>query len=110
MKLLLYLFLLLFVKIGFSQHSSINFEASTHGVTSPELLAKQLTANDTTDRQKVYSIFKWVTANIDYNVRSFQNRGYSSSNDYWIEEDQDTAASLKPLNERVAEMVLKRRT
>lgn len=73
-------------------------------------LAKLVTINDTSDLQRVRSIFHWITDNIAYNVLSFQKTTRFSSNDYWLEEDEDTSATLKPLNERVAERVLKRRT
>jgi transglutaminase/protease-like cytokinesis protein 3 len=96
------------MNMAFSQVKSVNL-GNLNEFTSPAALSKLLTANDTTDLQKVKSIFRWVTNNIAYNVRSFQNRGRAYSPDYWLEEDDDTSA-LKPLNERVAEMVLKRRT
>lgn len=75
----------------------------------PATLAKRLTRNDSTDRRKVTSIFMWVTANIAYNVRSFQ-KGRTNPSDYWLEEDDDTTVPIKPLNLRVSENVLRRRT
>ena len=109
MKLLLSALLVLITNLAFSQAQSVNLN-NIEELTSPATLAKILIASDTTDRQKVRSIFKWVTDNIAYNVKSFQNRARTSSTDYWLEEDDDTSAVLKPLNERVAEIVLKRRT
>src|SRR5690349_3024728 len=109
MKLLLSVFLVAVMNITFSQVKSVNL-TNIEEFTSPAALSKLLTANDSNDLQKVKSIFKWVTDNIAYNVRSFQNRGNAYAADYWLEEDDDTSAVLKPLNERVAEMVLKRRT
>jgi transglutaminase/protease-like cytokinesis protein 3 len=109
MKLSLIAVLLSITNMAFAQASSINL-SNIDELTSPVALAKFITANDTTERQKVKSIFGWVTGNIAYNVKSFQNRGRTYSADYWLEEDEDTSAVLKPLNERVAEMVLKRRT
>lgn len=76
---------------------------------SPSDLAKRLTIKDSTDRQKVTSIFMWITGNIAYNVRSFQ-KGRINTSDYWLEEDTDSTTPLKPLNLRVAENVLNRKT
>src|SRR4051812_26477875 len=109
MKLLLSVFVVFVINVAFSQVKSVNL-TNIDEFTSPATLSKLLTANDTTDLQKVKSIFRWVTDNIAYNVRSFQNRTNAYSPDYWLEKDDDTSAALKPLNERVAEMVLKRRT
>jgi transglutaminase/protease-like cytokinesis protein 3 len=108
MKRLLLIIFILITYTVFAQPKSVsltNFEEA-----SPAALAQLVTANDTTAIQKVKSIFRWVTDNIAYNVKSFQNRTRISANDYWLEEDDDTSAVLKPLNERVAERVLKRRT
>src|SRR5213594_3421564 len=109
MKPLASIALVLITNLTFSQTRSVNL-SNVEEFTSPVTLAKLLTASDTTGHQKVKSIFKWVTDNIAYNVKSFQNRIRTSSTDYWLEEDDDTSAVLKPLNERVAEIVLKRRT
>src|SRR5690349_18138346 len=67
---------------------------------SPKLLAKSLTANLQTDRQKVEAIFRWIADNIEYRVKP----GYYYRRPTRYEED--TATILKPLNERVAEQVL----
>lgn len=56
---------------------------------SPELLSNYLTANCTSDRQKVDSIYAWVINNIDY--------------------DYDAIQSGKPLIAESAETVLKRK-
>ncbi len=109
MKLLASIVLVLITNLVFSQPRSVNL-SNVEELTSPVTLAKLLTASDTTDHQKVRSIFRWITDNIAFNVKSFQNHGRVSSADYWLEEDDDTSAVLKPLNERVAEIVLKRRT
>ncbi len=110
MKISLFFLFLLPVNFVIAQNrqSSVN----TKAITSPAILAQLLTANDTTDLQKVTSIFKWITENIAYNVRSFQNQSRMRPTDYWREDedDNDTAAILRPLNERVSISVLKRRT
>lgn len=115
MKWLQRVFTLLITTLAFSQgqsqHSNTSFlNYRIDELSSPDTLARFLTMTDTSDLQKVKSIFRWVTANIAYNVRSFQRSKYTGSADYWLEEDEDTSAVLKPLNERVAAMVLKRRT
>lgn len=70
----------------------------------PEALAKKLTANYNTELGKVTSIFKWITENISYRIkpdyRSLKSMG---------ETDVIDNEPLKPLNERVAETVLKKR-
>jgi transglutaminase/protease-like cytokinesis protein 3 len=108
MKRLLLGTLLSIACTAFSQPKSVGL--ATIEEASPAVLAQLVTTNDTTNMQKIKSIFRWVTDNIAYNVKSFQNSKRISSNDYWLEEDEDTSGVLKPLNERVAERVLKRRT
>ena len=95
---------------GIAQNNAVTtFDLST--TYSPQLLAQYLTANDTTDIQRVTTLFKWVTENIAYNVKRFEN---NSSNRYIAaladEEDVDSLSPLRPLYERVAIQVLKRRT
>ncbi len=72
-----------------------------------ETLARELTAPCNTDREKVSSIFRWITDNISYRTRSNKIPviGAASRKLSQVEEEPDTAA-LKPLNERVAETVL----
>ncbi|MBG9376185.1 hypothetical protein I5907_08060 [Panacibacter sp. DH6] len=78
---------------------------------SPQLLAQYLTANDTTDLQRITSLFTWITQNIAYNTKRFDN---NYNNRYVAvlddEEEADSLSPLKPLYERVAIQVLKRRT
>src|SRR3954470_12973725 len=83
---------------------------NTDNIKSPEVLAKLLTASDTTDLQKVISLFKWITENIDYNVKQFENNNSYRYAAVIDEDEDDTTAPLKPLYERVAMQVLKRRT
>jgi hypothetical protein len=71
----------------------------------PATLAQQLTASCNTDRQKVTVIFKWITDNISYRTTPVYKR---NSSKHKQPEEEDTSA-LKPLNERVAETVLKER-
>src|SRR4051812_13655289 len=69
-------------------------------VLTPDSLARQLTANYKTDREKVTSIFRWITENISYNVRPFYNSTHNRSAAY--ETADDDTGTLKSLSERVA--------
>ena len=71
----------------------------------PATLAKQLTAAGVTDKEKVTRIFRWITDNISYTV--FRKPVSPFVPVAW---EQDEDGPLKPLNERVAIDVLKRRT
>ena len=71
---------------------------------TPEALARQLVIPYQTDSQKVNAIFRWITENISYNLRKARNRNYELS----FDEPDDTSPVLKPLNQRVAENVLRR--
>lgn len=113
MKLLISICFLLAIKIAASQNLPVpvtHQEMSTVDITDPKTLAALIIKNDTTDRQKVRSIFTWVTDNIEYNVRAFQYNSRYDYKNYLLEENEDSTAPLKPLNERVSEIVLKRRT
>jgi hypothetical protein len=100
--------LFFFSNLAYSQAKNVSL-SGVDEITSHAGLAKVLTLRDSTDRQRVQSIFRWITENIAYNVKSFQHN--TSANDYWLEEeDDDTSSVLKPLDERVANIVLKRRT
>jgi transglutaminase/protease-like cytokinesis protein 3 len=70
---------------------------------SPETLTRQLIASHQTDRQKVNAIFRWITDNISYNLRIARNRKQEMN----FDEPDDTSPILKPLNQRVAENVLR---
>ncbi len=114
MKLLINILLIFVSTFAFSQNPANNpgfgYTGSLAEIYTPEKLAILLTSNDSTARQKVNSIFKWVTGNIAYNTKAFKYTS-SRSKDYLLEEEEeDTAATLKPLNLRVAQIVLKRKT
>ena len=70
---------------------------------SPQLLAEKLTAHQHTEMEKVKSIFYWITHNISYKVNRYKPAKYQT----WSADD-DTGA-LKPLDERIAIDVLRRR-
>ncbi len=75
---------------------------SLTGNVSPAELAQKITATNTSEKQKVISIFRWITENIDYKVKPAYARRRTS---FYSSDAADTA-TLKPLNERVAEKVL----
>lgn len=65
-------------------------------------LAEKLLRHANTDRQKVTAIFRWITDNINYNSNPKR-----IVNPPAIDEEE---GPLKPLHERVAELVIRRRT
>ena len=112
MKLLVCIAMLLTVMVGASQTNKVSFaeiDWRAQFVEAPTLdsLAKELTLPYTTDREKVRSIFRWITEHIDYKVRGplYLRR----ATPILTSEPDDTASSLKPLSERVALNVFKRR-
>lgn len=78
----------------------------------PAALSKQLTASCKTELEKVTVIFRWITENIAYKTRSNNRKPASGANSLKnairVDEGPDDGP-LKPLNERVAEMVLQKR-
>ncbi len=86
-------YLFIFLLLGFVM---ANAQESLHS------LSEKLLRGAATDKQKVTAIFRWITANINYNS-SPQRR----INPPITEEEE---GPLKPLHERVAEMVIKRKT
>lgn len=77
--------------------------------TNPAVLAQMITAGHTNELDKVRAIFHWITDNIAYNTIIFQKRTRYQPKVKTTGEQDDTSMVLKPLNERVAEGVLKRR-
>jgi len=92
----------------FSQKDKTDFSEIDRRVqfvdaATPFLLAQQLTADCTTDLQKVRAIFRWITDNIAYRTNEPVSRKRKSR---LTEEETDDTTLLKPLDERVAESVL----
>lgn len=75
------------------------------------VLAKQLTESKTTELEKVTAIFQWITGNIAYHIPPEKRKiiGKASLKNFQSEEIDDDSSPLKPLNERVAANVLKKR-
>ncbi len=76
----------------------------------PALLSKNITATSATELEKVTAIFKWITENVSYKINS---KGSSvktgKSSIKKKEDDKEDDGPLKPLTERVAEIVLSKR-
>lgn len=110
MKWLFRLLLILFPFTSFAQGWSDNSFHSTKKaeyILTPDSLARMLTKNYKTDRDKVSSIFQWITENISYNVRPHYNASQFAKKNLY--NDDDDTGALKPLSERVAIDVLKKR-
>ena len=104
MKFLLAILFLLFTQLGFSQR-----QKKLQPDEDPATLAQQLIANATSERQKVTSIFRWVTDNISYKLAPTTNYKRNGTKRGKTGEEEDDTAALKPLNVRIAEQVLKER-
>lgn len=113
MKFLICCCLLLISSFCFSQNKHSNFSAidwRTENIesTSPDTLAQLLTAPYKTDLEKVRSIFRWITEHIEYNTLRFQPQPAIYKDD-GIESEEDSLQGLRPLDERVSRIVLKRK-
>ena len=103
---------ILFSAIGFSQSKQIDFAPIDRNVlaiddVSPASLSYKLTVPYTTELEKVRAIFKWITEHIAYRIY-IPSRKWNNSHVHYEEPEDDQP--LKPLNERVSLLVLKRRT
>ena len=113
MKWLLSIVFLLLFTYRFSQRKTVSFSsidamAEDVNVSSPDTLSYLLTSPYTTDIEKVRAIFYWIADHISYNTIRYQPQPVAYKDDgYESEYDADTA--FKSLNERVAEITLKRR-
>lgn len=113
MKLLICCCLLFISILCFSQNKKANFSAIDWRVEniesdSPDTLAQLLTAPYTTQLEKVRSIFRWITEHIEYNTLRFQPQP-AIYHDDGIESEEDSLPGLRPLDERVSRIVLKRK-
>lgn len=113
MKLSLPIILLLLPFWSHTQLPAHNFFEANDKIKNvrlspPDSLARLLTAPYSKDIDKVKSIFRWIAENITYNDRPWRNsnRNYTAAR---IEEDENDTGALKPLTERVALDVLKKR-
>ncbi len=112
MKWLICCYLLFITSLCFTQNSkksfsAIDWRAEDINSNSPDTLAQLLTAPYNTQLEKVRSIFMWITEHIEYNTLRFQP--YVKYHDDGVESEEDSLPCLRPLDERVARIVLKRR-
>ncbi len=111
MKLVILLCFVCCVFTGWGQHTVSRAAIRNGGwkekPDNATTLAYQLTARTASEKEKVVAIFDWITANIAYHTRPWnQWRRTGSKNE--IEDPSDTATVLKPLDERVADLVIRR--
>ncbi len=109
MKWLIKLLLAFLPFASFAQNwgeSSYANNKTAEYILTPDSLSRMLTCGYRTDRDKTASIFRWIAENITYNSRPYYNAEHSSVKNVY--DDEDTGA-LKPLSERVAIDVLKKR-
>lgn len=93
---------------AFSQ-TKVNFYAIDQKVrsieiSSPEILARELVSGCSTELDKVSSIFYWVANHIEYNTSRF---GWLPKGKYKSNYEPVDTGEIKPLDERVAESVLR---
>jgi len=117
MKANIYLVLLLLTHFANAQkrmasYDFIDSDVMTIEASTPEELAQKLTAHYKTDLEKTRAIFSWIARHISYNYLPGRFRGgtVNSSPTSQVNDDVDTSSALKPLNQLVAEYVLKKRT
>ncbi|HEY2727852.1 MAG TPA: transglutaminase domain-containing protein [Parafilimonas sp.] len=113
MKWLLSFLFLLFSFNSFSQYKTVSFstiDARVEDIDAPtaDSLSHLLTQSYTTELEKVRSIFYWITDHISYNTIRYQPRHVNYVDD-GEESIYDGDSILRPLDERVADIVLKRR-
>ncbi len=91
------------------KNQNFNQFAAGAEADAAEPLAYKLTGQLTADKQKVMAIINWITENIAYQVHPWTNRPlkYKTSK-FSVEDPSDTASVLKPLNERIADLVIRR--
>ena len=77
-------------------------EKPAENIVSPAALAQKLILNNFSEKQKVASIFRWITDNINYKIKPNSLNRRPSYSKISLED----SSSLKSLNERVAEKVL----
>ena len=95
---------MVFSQVGQTNFYSIDSKVAMIPVSKANDLAKQLAALGKTDREKVRAIFRWITENIDYNVRPY-SRGKKTASQFY-KEPEDSSLALPPLDQRVAAKVL----
>jgi transglutaminase/protease-like cytokinesis protein 3 len=113
MKWPLCFLIVLISSYSFSQYKTVSFssiDARAEDIDAPsaDSLSHLLTQSYTTDLEKVRSIFYWITDHISYNTIRYEPKPIIYKDDGYESQD-DVDSVLKPLDERVADIVLKRR-
>jgi len=88
--------------------SRIDWAVQSIDASTPEALARQLTAPYTTDLEKVRAIFRWITENIAYAARP--RFAVSRSALRYKQLPMDTLLAMKSVDEIVAYTVMQKRT
>ncbi|MEO5682683.1 MAG: transglutaminase domain-containing protein [Chitinophagaceae bacterium] len=107
------IWLLLFAQTVFAQQQTVSYFDIDNRVKSidpalPAQLAYTLTKDYSTDREKLRSIFSWITEHIAYRVR--KNYGTSSLNNYASHPLFTDTTKWKSANDMVAETVLRNKS
>ncbi|MEO7800824.1 MAG: transglutaminase domain-containing protein [Ginsengibacter sp.] len=79
--------------------------SSEKDLQSPKYLAEYLTHNNTSEKEKVQSIFSWITNNISYRVRERNYKDIEITDDFG-----DSLYMSKSTDEIIAEKVLKKQS
>ena len=112
MRLMITIYFLMLSISNFGQSAAIgNWEVERIEADEAQTLANKISAICKNDKDKVSAIFRWITANISYQIRPWYNRPskLKASSKYEVEDPSDTATVLKPLDERVADLVIRRK-
>src|SRR5438552_3302341 len=107
---------LLFIQFAFAQNKATNYRlideyAMNIDASSPKELEQELTAPYNTDLEKTRAIFSWIARHISYDYKSgkLYTRNSKLSVTGAVSYNVDTSSELKPLNQLVAEDVMKSR-
>src|SRR5688572_4860534 len=114
MKMALTICLLFTAGILFSQDRLLEGQdndkpVSTRDITDPGTLSRILTTPYSTDKEKVRSIFLWITENISYYRMNSRNVPVRNRRSVINDDDYPDPGPLKPLTERIAIQVLQQR-
>lgn len=109
MRAFLFILFFSFFLAATAQKKSLFYSsaAAVQRENNPKELALQLTAPYTSEKEKVYAIFRWITDNISYKVSSYPTRASRLAR--YRPEPVDTALAGLSLNEIVAYDVLRKR-
>ena len=112
MRLIITICFLMLSISNFGQSAAIGYwEVERIEADEAQTLANKISALCKNDKEKVSAIFRWITANISYQIRPWYNRPtkLKATSKYQVEDPSDTATILKPLDERVADLVIRRK-